>query len=124
MKDLSTQIVCVVDDDRSVRVALERLFRGVGWNVRSFASAEEFLECGSHLGCACLVADVHLGRMSGLELQAVLCARPDAPTMILTSGLAEEDMEFEARRLGAAAFFRKPFDVDALLDIVGRALEG
>ncbi|HKW47862.1 MAG TPA: response regulator [Gemmatimonadaceae bacterium] len=123
MTDRSSQIVCVVDDDRSVRVALERLFRGVGWNVRSFASAEEFLDCGSHLGCACLVADVHLGRMSGLELQAVICAKPDAPMMILTSGLAEEGMEIEARRLGATAFFRKPFDVEALLDAVGRALE-
>ncbi len=118
-----SQIVCVVDDDRSVRVALERLFRGVGWTVRSFASAEEFLECGSEIGCACLVADVHLGRMTGLELQAVLGGRPDAPTMILTSGLAEQEMEIEARRLGATAFFRKPFDVDALLDAVGRALE-
>jgi FixJ family two-component response regulator len=118
-----SQIVCVVEDDRSVRVALERLFRGVGWTVRSFVSAEEFLECGSKIGCACLVADVHLGRMTGLELQAVLGGRPDAPTMILTSGLAEQEMEIEARRLGATAFFRKPFDVDALLDAVGRALE-
>jgi FixJ family two-component response regulator len=118
-----TQTVCVIDDDRSVRVALERLFRGVGWTVRGFASAEEFLDCGMQLACGCLVADVHLGRMSGLELQAVLCDRPDSPTMILTSGLAEQEMEIEARRLGATAFFRKPFDVNALLDAVGRALE-
>ena len=123
MTDRSTKIVCVVDDDRSVRVALERLLRGVGWNVRGFASAEEFLECGIQLGCACLVADVHLGRMSGLELQAVLCDRPGAPTMILTSGLAEEQMETEALRLGAIAFFRKPFDVEALLEVLGRALD-
>ena len=116
------RMVCVVDDDRSVRVSLERLFRGAGWPVRSFASAEEFLECDSHLACACLVADVHLGRMSGLELQATLTTRPDAPTIILTSGLAEEKMEIEARRLGATAFFQKPFDVDALLEVVGRAL--
>ena len=119
----SAQIVCVVDDDRSVRVALERLFRGVGWNVQSYESAEEFLNCASRLGCACLVADVHLGRMSGLELQEALRRQPDAPIMILTSGLAEDEMELEARRLGAAAFFRKPFDVDALLDAVERALE-
>ena len=116
-------MVCVVDDDRSVRVALERLFRGAGWPVRSFVSAEEFLECGYTLGCACLVADVHLGQMSGLELLATLAARPDAPTVILTSGLADETMEIEARRLGAAAFFQKPFDVDALFDLVARVLE-
>lgn len=119
----SPQIVGVIDDDRSVRVALERLFKGVGWSVRSFASAEEFLNCGFHLGCVCLVADVHLGQMSGLELQAILRSQPGAPMMILTSGLAEDEMEVEARRLGAAAFFRKPFDVDALLDAVGRALQ-
>jgi two-component system response regulator FixJ len=113
--------VCVVDDDCSVRIALERLFRGVGWTVKGFGSAEEFLK-HEPLDCACLVADVHLGKMSGLELQAVLGARGDAPAMILTSGLAEEEMEIEALRLGAIAFFPKPFDASALLDAVSRAL--
>ncbi|HKW10214.1 MAG TPA: response regulator [Gemmatimonadaceae bacterium] len=113
--------VCVVDDDCSVRVALERLFRGAGWTVKGFGSAEEFLK-HDQLDCACLVADVHLGKMTGLELQAALGARGDAPAMILTSGLAEDEMEMEARRLGAIAFFPKPFDAGALLDVVSRAL--
>jgi len=116
-----TPTVCVVDDDWSVRVALERLFRGAGWTVKSFGSAEEFLN-HDHFDCACLVADVHLGKMSGLELQAMLAARGGAPATILTSGLAEDEMELEARRLGAMAFFPKPFDASALLDAVSRAL--
>lgn len=114
--------VCVVDDDRSVRVALERLLIGGGWSVRTFASAEEFLEADAPMKCACVVADVHLGKMSGLELQEILATQPRRPAMILTSGLAEEEMAADARRLGAIAFFRKPFDADRLIDAVTQGI--
>ena len=114
--------VFVVDDDPAVRTALGRLLRSVGWTTRAFASAEEFLQEDLPLAGGCLIADVHLGRMSGLELLAALGARPDSMPVILTSGVNDADMEREASRLGAIAFFRKPFDVGALLDSVREGL--
>ena len=114
--------VFVVDDDPAVRTALGRLLRSVGWATRAFASAEEFLQEDLPLAGGCLIADVHLGRMSGLELLAALGTRPDSMPVILTSGVNDADMEREASRLGAIAFFRKPFDVSALLDSVRQGL--
>ena len=114
--------VFVVDDDPAVRTALGRLLRSVGWATRAFASAEEFLQEDLPLAGGCLIADVHLGRMSGLELLAALGTRPDSMPVILTSGVNDADMEREASRLGAIAFFRKPFDVGALLDSVRQGL--
>jgi FixJ family two-component response regulator len=114
--------VFVVDDDPAVRSALERLLRGVGWTVRTFASAEEFLQEDLHLARGCLVADVHLGRMSGLELHARLGNRAEPMPVILTSGVDDPNMELEAFRLGAIAFFRKPFEASDLLDSVRRGL--
>ena len=114
--------VFVVDDDPAVRTALGRLLRSVGWTTRAFASAEEFLREDLPLAGGCLIADVHLGRMSGLELLAALGTRPDSMPVILTSGVNDADMEREACRLGALAFFRKPFDVSALLDSVRQGL--
>ena len=114
--------VFVVDDDPAVRAALGRLRRSVGWTTRAFASAEEFLQEDLPLAGGCLIADVHLGRMSGLELLAALGSRPDSMPVILTSGVNDADMEREASRLGAIAFFRKPFDVSALLDSVRQGL--
>jgi len=118
----SAPTVFVVDDDPSVLRALERLFRGAGWPVRTFASAEEFLRHDLHVARGCLVADVHLGRMSGLELHATLGHRPRRMPVILTSGVDDVNMEAEAFRLGALAFFRKPFEATALLDCVRRGL--
>ena len=115
--------VFVVDDDPTVLRALERLFRSAGWPVRTFASAEEFLRHDFHQARGCLVADVHLGRMSGLELHATLGNGAGGMPVILTSGVDDVNMEAEAFRLGAIAFFRKPFEATALLDSVRRGLD-
>ena len=117
---LSSQTIFVVDDDASVRSALGRLLRAAGWNVRTFASAEEFLEQDVDLSVGCLVADVHLGRMNGLELKTTLNGRAVKVPVILTSGVDDAALEDEAHRVGAIAFFRKPFDVGALLDSIER----
>src|SRR5262249_6481027 len=109
--------VYVIDDDASVRTALARLFRGAGLAPRTFASAEEFLQ-QEKVVRGCVVADVHLGRMNGLELQAALGRRAESIPVILISGVADAEMEREAMRLGALAFFRKPFDAGLLLDAV------
>jgi len=114
--------VFVIDDDPAVRIALERLFRGAGWAVRTFASAEDFLQQDLDGVHACLVVDVHLGRMSGLELHATLGSRAGAMPIILTSGVDDVNMERQALSLGAIAFFRKPFEASALLDSVRQGL--
>ena len=95
--------------------------RSAGWQERGFASAEEFLQ-EDPLAGGCVIADVHLGRMSGLELLAALGNRSHPMPVILTSGVNDADMERESCRLGALAFFRKPFDVSALLDSVRQGL--
>ena len=114
--------VFVIDDDPAVRIALERLFRGAGWAVRTFASAEDFLQQDLDGVHACLVVDVHLGRMSGLELHATLGSHAGAMPIILTSGVDDMNMERQALSLGAIAFFRKPFEASALLDSVRQGL--
>ena len=119
----SSQTIFVVDDDASVRTALDRLLRAAGWNVRLFASAEEFLQQDVDLSAGCLVADVHLGRMNGLELKTALNGRAAKVPVILTSGVDDAALEGEAHRVGAIAFFRKPFDVGALLDLIRDSME-
>jgi two-component system, LuxR family, response regulator FixJ len=115
--------VFIVDDDSSLRRSLERLLRLEGWPVRTFGSAEEFLEQCSSGVRGCLVADVHLGRMSGLELQAILARWPSALPVILTSGLDDGITEAEAARLGAFAYLKKPFDASELIESVKRGME-
>ncbi len=115
--------IFIVDDDLSVRTALERLFRASGWKVRTFASAEEFLRQNLGPSSGCLIADVHLGRMSGFDLLEALSQNSaQRLPVILTSGVDDLNMELEARRLGAKAFFRKPFDIGLLLDAVKRGM--
>jgi FixJ family two-component response regulator len=114
--------VLVVDDDPSVRRSLERLVKSAGWRVRIFASAEELLREDLPAEGVCLVADVHLGNMSGLELQALLNKRTPPIPVILTSGLDNPELELEACQLGTVAFLRKPFEPGALLEWIRRTL--
>lgn len=113
----------VVDDDSSLRFALQRLFRSAGWSVQTFSSAEEFLEQPHADMRACLIADIHLGRMSGLELLAIMVRTPAALPAILITGFDGGVTETEAIRLGAFAFFRKPFDAFELLRCARRAID-
>lgn len=115
--------VFVVDDDPSVRRSLERLVRSAGWAVRTFASAEELLrEDLPAAERACLIADVHLGNMSGLELQAALNTRAPHLPVILTSGLDNPELELAACQLGTVTFLRKPFEPGALLGWIRKVL--
>lgn len=115
--------VFVVDDDPSVRRSLERLVKSAGWAVRTFESAEELLqEELPPAGRACLIADVHLGNMSGLELQAALNTRAPHLPVILTSGLDNPELEMAACQLGTVTFLRKPFEPGSLLEWIRKAL--
>jgi FixJ family two-component response regulator len=115
------KLVAIVDDDASVRSALLGLMKAAGLTARAFASAEEFLRSGAEADTACLVADVRMPGMSGLELQAHLNARSAGiPVIFIT---AHGDAEARARALGAGAirFLQKPFDDQELLDAIRMA---
>ena len=116
-------LVAIVDDDDSVRGALQGLMKEVGFPARAFASAEEFLESGQQQQTACLIADIRMPGMSGLELQAKLNAEHcGIPTIFITAH-GDEKMRLQALRAGAVEFLAKPFDDEALLESVRAALE-
>lgn len=118
-----TRLVAIVDDDDSMRSALLGMLRVVGLPARAFSSAEEFLESGQQHAVACLIADIRMPGMSGLELQAKLNAdRCRVPIIFLTAH-GDEKMRMQALRAGAVEFMAKPFDDEALLESVRAALE-
>jgi FixJ family two-component response regulator len=118
-----SSLVTIVDDDDLMRSALEGLLKAVGLPARAFASAEEFLESGQQHDTACLIADIRMSGMSGLELQARLNAeRIRIPTIFITAH-GDERVRMQALRAGAVEFLAKPFDNKALLESVRAALE-
>jgi FixJ family two-component response regulator len=117
------KVVSIVDDDDLMRSALQGLLKAVGLPARAFASAEEFLESGHQHETACLIADIRMSGMSGLELQARLNAeRLRIPTIFITAH-GDERMRMQALRAGAVEFLAKPFDDEVLLESVRAALE-
>jgi FixJ family two-component response regulator len=116
-------LVFVVDDDLSVRRALGRLLRAVGYDVRAFATAGEFLAYHRPPGPACLVLDVRLPDMSGLELQRRLAVAAPGLPIVVISGHADAAMRNEALAAHGLAFLAKPFGDEDLLGAVRDALE-
>ena len=119
----ATPIVFVVDDDVSVRESLELLISCAGWQPETFVSAEEFLARPRHLVPSCLVLDVTLPDLNGLELQNHLAAdRSDMPIIFIT-GYGDVPMTVRAMRQGAAEVLTKPFDDEVLLSAVRDAID-
>ena len=117
-------LVAVVDDDVSVRKSLGRLIRSVRLDVRAFASAEEFLNSAPHLKPDCLILDVGLPGMSGIELHRHLLAlRSNVPIIFITAHGSDERARLEAASDWTVAYFIKPFSGDELLDAVNVALK-
>jgi len=117
------KVVSIVDDDDLIRSALQGLLKAAGLPARTFASAEEFLASGQQHETACLIADIRMSGMSGLELQARLNAeRLRIPTIFITAH-GDERVRMQALRAGAVEFLAKPFDDEVLLDSVRAALE-
>jgi len=120
---MSTPAVFVVDDDVSVRESLELLLRCAGWRVETFASAQEFLARPPANCASCLVLDVSLPGLGGLDLQArVARERADMPIIFIT-GHADIPMTVRAMKAGAVEFLTKPFRDDVLLDAIRNAVE-
>jgi FixJ family two-component response regulator len=118
-----SKLVVIVDDDDSIRTAVEDLLEAVGLPATGFASAEEFLKSGKQHETACLIADIRMPGMSGLELQAHLNAERCKVPIIFITAHGDEKMRLQARREGAVEFLSKPFDNEVLLDGVRAALE-
>ena len=117
------KLVAIVDDDDLMRNALQGLLKSVGLPARAFASAEEFLLSGQQRQTACLIADIRMPGMSGLELQAKLKAeRCRIPTIFITAH-GDAKMRMQALRAGAVEFLAKPFDDEVLLGNVRAALK-
>ena len=116
-------LIAIVDDDDLVRNAVQGLLKSVGLPARAFASAEEFLVSGQQRQTACLIADIRMPGMSGLELQAKLNAeRCRIPTIFITAH-GDVKMRMQALRAGAVEFLAKPFDDEVLLENVRVALK-
>ncbi len=116
------QTIVLIDDDESVRRALRRSLRSVGRNVEAFATAEEFLQAGTPTLPDCLVLDVHLPGLSGLELQQRFKAEGRSIPIVFITAYEDEQTRELALQEGAIAFLQKPFEEQALLAAVARAL--
>lgn len=115
--------VFVVDDELSVRKSLGRLLKAAGYRVEEFASAEEFLQRGPHDGVGCLVLDVQMPDLNGLELQEALAASESSLPIIFITGHGDIPTSVRAMKAGAMDFLSKPFDQKDLFEAIGRALE-
>ena len=118
----ATPIVFVVDDDVSVRESLELLIRSEGWQAETFQSAQEFLVHTRVIAPSCLVLDVTLPDLSGLDLQKRVIDRTDMPIIFIT-GYGDVPMTVQAMKAGAVEFLTKPFSTDVLLDAIRNAIE-
>jgi FixJ family two-component response regulator len=117
-----TPVVFVVDDDVSVRESLEALLETAGWRTKAFATAQEFLHNCSDTSPSCLVLDVSLPGLSGLDLQQRLGDRRDRPIIFIT-GHGDIPMSVRAMKAGAVEFLTKPFSDEVLLTAIRRAIE-
>ena len=115
-------IVFVVDDDVSVRESLELLIKNAGWQPELFASAQDFLARPRVTVPSCLVLDVNLPGLDGLELQQQLTDRTNMPIIFIT-GYGDVPMTVRAMKAGAVEFLTKPFSDDVLLDAIRGAIE-
>src|ERR1700754_3472940 len=119
----ATPIVFIVDDDVSVRESLEALIRFAGWQPETFASAQDFLSRRPVLVPNCLVLDVSLPGLNGLDLQKRIAAdRIDTPIIFIT-GYGDVPMTVRAMKAGSLDFLKKPFSDDALLAAIRQAIE-
>jgi FixJ family two-component response regulator len=116
------RVICVVDDDDSVRDAVRGLLRSLGYRAEAFASAEDLLGWTRLDEASCLILDVRMPRMSGLDLQARLAASGRDTPIIFISAHDDDDARRRALAAGAVAFLRKPFPEQALVDAVSAAM--
>ena len=119
----NSRLVAIVDDDESVQRALQDLIESDGLSALCFSSAEQFLDSEARSKAACLIADLRMPGMSGLELQAKLKAERCPIPIIFITAHGDAEMRIYAMREGAVEFLSKPFDDEVLLQTVNTALD-
>jgi FixJ family two-component response regulator len=115
-------VIAIVDDEELVRTSLQRLLKMAGYTVAAFPSAEEFLKSGRLQDVRCLIADIRMPGMSGIDLQSQLNAEDYQIPIIFITAHGDEKMRIRAMRDGAVAFLAKPFDNTVLLERVKACL--
>lgn len=118
----TTPVISIIDDDASVRAATNNLLRSLGYAVRVFASAEAFLQSAQLMDTACVIVDVQMPVMSGLELQHHLRAKGSRIPFIFITAFPEDDVRARAMKDGAIGFLAKPFDSGVLIDCLNAAV--
>jgi FixJ family two-component response regulator len=117
------EIVAVVDDDPEMRASMATLVSAFGYSAETFDSAETFLACASTCKAICLLVDIQLGGISGVELARQLAANGLKFPIIFVTGLDDAMIESEAAAAGGVAFLRKPFPAKMLIDAVKKAVQ-
>jgi FixJ family two-component response regulator len=115
-------VISIIDDDLSVRVAIHRLVRSLGYSAQTFSSASEFLRSSIASGTSCLITDVQLPGMSGVELQDHLACQGRTLPIIFITAFPEDDVRSRALTAGAICFLTKPFDGRKLIQCIETAL--
>jgi FixJ family two-component response regulator len=114
--------ISVIDDDESFRTALVESLCSLGYGARGFASAENFIAGDGEKSCDCVITDVHMPGMSGLDLKLLLTSRGSKLPVIMITARSEAVLEVRATAVGAVCLLRKPFESNALIDCLKKAL--
>jgi FixJ family two-component response regulator len=115
-------VIAVIDDDASVRRAVQRLLQAAGYAVETFATARAFLDADDRARTACLVLDVHLPGMSGLQLQEYLAALGSPTPIVFITAYDDVPTREQVQRAGAIGYLHKPFDQATLIEAIHRAI--
>jgi FixJ family two-component response regulator len=119
----SQKTVAVVDDDPEMRASLATLLDALGYRAETYDSAETFLVCAAACKACCLVIDINLGDITGVELAHQLCADGLKWPIIFMSGLVDDAIKTQASAVGPIAFLHKPFRADDLIDAIKKAIQ-
>jgi FixJ family two-component response regulator len=120
---LTEILIAVIDDDESFRVALVENLLSLGYAARGYASAEDFIAGEAGASYDCVITDIHMPGMSGLELARLLAGRPRRVPVVMVTARSDLDIDADAAAKGAICLLRKPFKTEALIDCLGKALK-
>lgn len=120
---MSELLIAVIDDDESFRMALVECLGSLGYEARGFASAEEFIAGEADASYDCVITDIHMPGMSGLDLARLLTARPRGVPVVMVTARSDLGIDAQAAAKGAICLLRKPFKTEALIDCLEKALK-